>query len=35
MTTSQNHPDDHFAIEALHSRYLDVLTGRTSEGLLP
>ncbi|RTT09702.1 DUF550 domain-containing protein, partial [Pseudomonas aeruginosa] len=22
MTTNQNHPDDHLAIEALHSRYL-------------
>ncbi|MDI9843427.1 DUF550 domain-containing protein, partial [Pseudomonas aeruginosa] len=28
------HPDDHLAIEALHSRYLDVLTGRTSDHLL-
>ncbi len=34
MTTNQNHPDDHLAIEALHSRYLDVLTGRTSDHLL-
>ncbi|MFU7556609.1 dATP/dGTP pyrophosphohydrolase domain-containing protein, partial [Pseudomonas paraeruginosa] len=34
MTTNQNHPDDHLAIEALHSRYLNVLTGRTSDHLL-
>ncbi|HHJ1578118.1 dATP/dGTP pyrophosphohydrolase domain-containing protein [Pseudomonas aeruginosa] len=34
MTTNQNHPDDHLAIEALHSRYLDVLTGRTSDHLM-
>lgn len=30
----QNHPADQAAIEDLHTRYVDVLTGRTSDSLL-
>jgi len=31
---ANNHPADQTAIEALHTRYLDVLAGRTSDSLL-